>query len=120
MSVFHMPGDENRLDCSILLDGGIALYCRHEYLREDTAWFRRQGYRVFSFDCQQWSSSEAMHAELQRVLSLPVWYDKNLNALNDCLRSEDIAVPDVGGVVLVLNRFDAFADSPSGGCSVAD
>lgn len=50
-----------------------------------------------------------MNSDFQRVLALPRWYGKNLDALVDCLCSEDVSVPDEGGGALVLSRFDAYA-----------
>jgi hypothetical protein len=98
---------ENRLDWEILRDGGVALYLRRELLDEDASWFRQQNYQVFSFDCERWNSSEEMHTDIQRTLNLPTYYGKNLDALNDCL--SDLQVPDVGGIALVLSRFDVYA-----------
>jgi Barstar (barnase inhibitor) len=114
MAPFHLPEDESRMDWWVLRDGAIAMYWRPEYLKEDIAWLRQQKYQVFSFDCETWSSDESMHINLQRVLALPEWYGKNFDALNDCLTSEDVVVPDAGGTVIVLNRFDAYAGGPSG------
>src|ERR1700730_17543317 len=91
-----------RLDWEILRDGGINLYLRREYLDEDVNWLRKQYYQVFSFDCAEWTSSETMHADFARRLSFPPDYGRNLDALHDCLE-EDLFVPDVGGVVLILD-----------------
>jgi Barstar (barnase inhibitor) len=98
---------EQRLDRTILRDGSIALYWRCEFFDEDTHWLRQQSYRVFSFDCERWASSEEVHADFQTTLSLPAYYGKNLDALNDCM--DDLAVPDVGGIAIALSRFDAYA-----------
>ena len=111
MAPFHLPEDESRLDFSLIRDGGITLYWRSEYLREDIEWFRQQKYQVFSFDCARWISSEQMHTDFQEILALPRWYGKNLDALYDCLCSEDVTVPDEGGTVFVLSRFDVYANS---------
>lgn len=96
----------NRLDWKILRDSGVALYWRREFLEQDIKWFQEQGYLTFSLDCTQWGSSEEMHSELQRTLSFPPYYGRNLNALNDCLT--DLPVPDAGGTVLILRQFDVY------------
>ena len=101
---------EDRLDWEILRDGSVALYWRRELLDEDASWFRQQNYQVLSLDCGRWSSSDEMHMDLQRTLNLPAYYGKNLDALNDCL--SDLPVPEVGGIALVLSRFDAYAKGP--------
>ena len=62
---------EQRVDWTILRDGSIALYWRREFFDEDIHWLRQQNYRVFSFDCERWASSEEMHADFQRTLTFP-------------------------------------------------
>lgn len=110
MVAFNQHGErENRLDLEILRDGSVALYWRREYLSEDIEWLRQQNYQVFSFNCSEWSSDDAMHNDLQRVLPLPAYYGRNFDALYDSV--EELAVPDVGGFALVLNRYDAYSKS---------
>jgi Barstar (barnase inhibitor) len=109
MAAFDQQEDSRkRLDWEILRDGGINLYLRREYLDADIDWLRSQHYQVFPFDCTKWRSSEVMHADFARTLSFPSYYGKNLDALHDCLE-EDLFVPDVGGVALILDRFDVYA-----------
>ena len=98
---------ENRLDWEILRDGGINLYWRCQYLEEDAGWFRQKNYQVISCRCDKWTSNDAMHTDFQSALSLPDYYGRTLDALNDVL--DDIAVPDEGGMVVVFNRFDVYA-----------
>ena len=97
-----------RLDWEILRDGGINLYLRRDYLNEDIDWLRKEHYQLFSFDCSEWTSSKVMHADLARRLSFPPYYGHNLDALHDCLE-EDLSVPDLGGVALILSGFDVYA-----------
>src|ERR1700722_7277587 len=111
MTAFNQHDEhENRLDWKILRDGSIALYWRRELFDEVLAWFRQQHYQVSSFDCERWVSTEEMHADLQRTLSFPAYYGRNLDALNDCLG--DLEVPDTGGMAVALTRFDAYAKGP--------
>src|ERR1700756_5527355 len=49
-----------------------------------------------------------MHDSLKSGLSFPDYYGRNLDALNDCMW-EDVVIPDQGGLVLVLRRYDQFA-----------
>lgn len=100
---------ENRLDWKILRDGGVNLYWRRKYLEEVAVWFRVRNYQVISFGCDGWTSSEAMHGDFQRALSLPEHYGRNLDTLDEVL--DDIVVPDEGGMALLLNRFDVYAQS---------
>ncbi len=101
------PQEQKRgtLDWVILRDGGIALYWRREYLDQDLEWFRQQNYQIYSFNCEKWVSG-GMHADFERTLSFPSYYGSNFDAFHDCL--EDLSVPEKGGTVVVLNRFDAF------------
>lgn len=43
-------------------------------------------------------------------MSFPDYYGKNLSALDECML-DDLAVPDSGGLALVLNHYDRFANS---------
>lgn len=101
------PREWERLDWRLLQNGAVALYHRVSVLSEDTAWLQSQGYKLFTFDCARWDSAAAMHQDLKRVLGFPAYYGNNLAALIDSLA--ELPVPDRGGTVLQLRRFDAFA-----------
>ena len=60
------------------------------------------------FDSGSWPSEASMHDELSSVLSFPAYYGRNLNALNECM-SEDLIVPNLGGLAVCFKRFDQFA-----------
>jgi RNAse (barnase) inhibitor barstar len=64
-----------------------------------------KGYRVVQFDCAAWLDEGTMHAELKERLQFPDYYGRNLDALNDCLRSLDI--DSVLGIVIVLWSFES-------------
>ena len=107
------PSEDNgqRLDWHVLRDGGITLYKSKSYLAGDMEWLRSEGYRIVSFDCREWTSSEQMHQRLSEELSFPGYYGRNLDALNDCMLG-DLNVPDAGGLALLLRRFDAYSNGP--------
>jgi RNAse (barnase) inhibitor barstar len=109
MAVFN-PDEANdqRRDWAILRDGGVALYWRPEALKQDITWLETNEYSVVEFDASRWNTEEHMHDSLRSALSFPYYYGKNLDALNDCLCS-DLVVPDTGGVALVFNHYDHFA-----------
>ena len=71
-------------------------------------WLQSNGYGIIEFDAGLWKSEEQMHISLRSGLSFPDYYGKNLDALNDCMW-EDLVIPDEGGLVLVLHRYDHFA-----------
>lgn len=112
-SFTQQEADQQALDWSILRDGGICLYRRPSLLALDIDWFRSHEYRVQVFDSGSWDSEMPMHDDLARVLSFPDYYGRNFNALDECL-SEDLDVPDVGGVILCFMRFNQFAS-----CSIS-
>jgi RNAse (barnase) inhibitor barstar len=114
---------DQRLDWTVLRDGGVALYWRPEILADDLHWFGSNGYRIVSFETADWLTEDQMHDSLNADLSFPDYYGKNLNALDECMW-DDLVVPDAGGLVLVLNHYDHFAkaglDAGSSGKKTAD
>lgn len=100
--------DNRQLDWTILRDGGVALYWQPEILAQDLNWLESKGYRIVSFEAGKWSSEDQMHHELKSDLSFPDYYGENLDAMNECI-CDDLVVPDEGGLVLVLRRYDRFA-----------
>jgi RNAse (barnase) inhibitor barstar len=108
MAVFrNEPEEFQRLDWILLQNGAVTLYFRPEVLAEDLEWLKRNHYRVNSFECSVWLNESAMHEALSRGLDFHDYYGRNLDALNDCIG--DLEIPDEGGRVLVLNRYDSFA-----------
>jgi RNAse (barnase) inhibitor barstar len=100
--------EENNLDWMILRNGSISLYRNRKYLDDDLQWLRLRGYRVYLIDCGTWMSDESMHTSLEESLSFPAYYGRNFNALKDCL--EDLEVSYEGGLVIVLDSYDAYAN----------
>ena len=101
------PTEVERLDWRLLERGAIALYHKAPVLSQDLAWFRQQGYRVHELDASRWCTAEEFHGDVQRILSFPDYYARNLAAWLDFLG--ELAVPDESGVVLLFRRYDAFA-----------
>ena len=99
---------DQQLDWTILRDGGVALYWRLEVLAKDLDWLRTNGYSVVEFDASEWHSEEQMHDSLKSSLAFPDYYGSNLDALHECMW-DDLVVPETGGLVLVLRRYDQFA-----------
>jgi RNAse (barnase) inhibitor barstar len=99
---------DQQLDWTILRDGGVALYWQPEVLAGDVNWLQSNGYMIADFDAGDWKSEEQMHKALKSTLSFPDYYGKNLDALDECM-SEDVLVPDEGGLVLIFRHYDQFA-----------
>ena len=76
-------------------------------LSQDLAWFRQQGYVIHELDAAKWPSPAEFHTDVQRVLSFPPYYGKNLASWVDCVA--EIAVPDASGMAVVFRRYDTFA-----------
>jgi hypothetical protein len=96
-------------DHQLMERGAIALYHKPSILAQDAAWFRTAGYRVFELDAGAWTTPAAFHTDVQRVLSFPSYYAKNLASWIDAIA--ELEVPDAGGVVLQFRNFDRFAAS---------
>jgi RNAse (barnase) inhibitor barstar len=101
------PEEWQRLDWQILQNSAVALYFEPSVLRADISWFEAQRYRVLSFDARPYGSCEALLTALGGLLSFPEHFGRNLAAFNDCL--SDVAVPDDGGLLLVMHHFDSFS-----------
>ncbi len=103
------PAEVERLDWKLLERGAIALYHKGSVLSQDVAWFRQNRYTVHELDGAGWTTSSHFHADAQRALGFPDYYGKNLASWIDCIAELD--VPDDGGTLLVLRRYDAFASA---------
>lgn len=99
------PAEWERLDWRLLQNGAVSLYHQPRVLEADLAWLIDADYRVIRVDCREWTDGSP-HPGLARALAFPAYYGANLNALEDAL--SDLDVPDLGGMVLVLHRLDAF------------
>jgi len=100
------PTEVERLDWKLLERGAVALYHKSSILSSDVGWFRQHGYAIHEMDALNWKEPADFHADAQRVLSFPQHYAKNLASWIDCLA--ELPVPDDGGMVLVLRRYDSF------------
>jgi RNAse (barnase) inhibitor barstar len=108
MAPFKDDADQwHRLDWRLLQNSAITLYFSESVLEEDVAWFSGEGYQVASLSARDCVAPEDLLIALADVLSFPDYFGSNLDAFNDCL--SDVAVPDAGGLVLVLRDFDRFA-----------
>jgi RNAse (barnase) inhibitor barstar len=103
------PAEAERLDWRLLERGAVALYYKSSVLSQDLAWFRHHGYVIHELNAASWTSPADFHADVQRVLSFPQYYAKNLASWVECVA--EIAVPDETGLALVFRRYDAFAKS---------
>ncbi len=108
MAAFGTDASEwQRLDFRLFQNGPVVLYFCLEVLDEDTAWLRREGYKLNEFDCSTWRTESDFHVDIVARLSFPDYYGRNLDAFNDCI--DEIDVPDSGGRAIVLRKYDSFA-----------
>ena len=103
------PEEWQRLDWRLLQNSAITLYFNRSVLEADAAWLSAHDYRVLSLQTGEQQEPGEMLVELGKLLAFPEYYGRNLDAFNDCL--SDVAVPDTGGLALVIYQFDAFARS---------
>lgn len=109
MSVFKDRLDIcNTYDGQILQVGSICKFYRLEVLEQSIKWFIENRYIVYRFNCTNWVTQEAFHDDIRDGLSFPNYYGRNANAFRDCL--SDLAVPDEGGIIIVLQRYDLFTE----------
>ena len=101
------PAEVERLDWKLLERGAVALYHKSSILSADLGWFRQQRYVIHELDAAGWATSDAFHADVQRVLGFPPYYAKNLASWIECLA--EMQVPDDTGTSLVFRRYDSFA-----------
>jgi RNAse (barnase) inhibitor barstar len=107
MAAFGKDESEwQRLDLRLLQNSPVTLYFRPEVMEQDLAWLRGERYRIDEFDCTHWDGEPDFHADVARRLGFPDYYGGNLDAFNDCIG--DIAIPDTGGLAIVLRTFDLF------------
>jgi RNAse (barnase) inhibitor barstar len=104
MAVFrNEPEEWQRLDWAIMQHGYACLYHRPEFLLLDTAWFRKERYRVIEFDCNKWANDQAMHEDLKQRLRFKDTYKCDFSALKESQKEMDITGK---GMVLLLHHFD--------------
>jgi RNAse (barnase) inhibitor barstar len=110
MAVFENgPNDWARLDWQLLQNSPVTLYFKRALLEADVSWFQGAGYRVLSLRGGTHPSLESLLVCLGELFSFPDYYGRNLDAFDDCLG--DVEVPEVGGLLLVLDEFAPFAAS---------
>jgi hypothetical protein len=113
MAIFRDDANPwNQLDWRLLQNGAVTLYSRPEILAEDLAWLAANHYVIDRLDCSAWTTAAAVFGGLAAALAFPAYYGENLEALSDCLGT--LAIPDEGGRVLVLDRFDVPARALAG------
>jgi len=103
------PAEVERLDWRLLERGAVALYYKGSVLSQDLAWFRHHGYVIHELNATSWTSPADFHVDVQRVLSFPEYYGKNLASWVDCVA--EVSVPDESGMAIVFRRYDVFAKS---------
>jgi len=92
------------LDTALLADGPVALVADPGPV---VRWLAGHGYRVHRIRAGDCRTGADLHAALAHALDLPEGYGRNLDALNDVLRSYALGAGP--GLALVLDRYDAFA-----------
>lgn len=106
MAPFRLGHDENQheLPWRLMQNGPVTMYWRREYLDEEVEELAAQGFEIRRFDCSAWDDDGHMHRELRDGLGLPSYTGASFDALADSLT--DMAVPETGGLAVVLDDFD--------------
>ncbi len=106
MAAFH-PDEWQKFDYQLLRNSPVTLYHRLEVLDQVLLQLKTEGYTIDELDCSTWKSEVDFHRDIAKCLEFPDYYGQNLDAFNDCMK--DIEVPDLGGRIIVLRKFDSFA-----------
>lgn len=93
--------------CQLVHFGPIHLYRDESFLDDDIAKLTAESFEVRRLDAASWRVTDDAHDALESALTLPVYYGRNLDALDECMRG--LAIPDDGGLLFVLHHFDGFA-----------
>jgi RNAse (barnase) inhibitor barstar len=108
MAIFaNDPDDWQRLDWHLLRASAVTMYYDPDVLAKDVAWLEKHDYRVRTIQTAEIASPAALLAAFAESLQFPDYFGRNLDALNDCL--SDLDIPDDGGLVLILQDYDAFS-----------
>jgi len=83
------------------------MYHRLDLLSCDVQWLVDNHYLVYMLSATDWHNKDMALRAIYEALNLRRWPDYNLDGFNDDL--SDLVIPDESGVVVVLQRFDAFA-----------
>ena len=101
------------VDFRLVQDSFVTMFWRPSLLDETVDWLQAHAYEVVQFDAGSWTSDADMYGDVALGLCFPDYFDRNLDALNDCMR--DVASAEYGwdagatGLVIVLKAFDTFS-----------
>ena len=110
-----VPEDElsHPVDFLLLQNGPVSAYTDATALSRDLSALAERGYRIERFACDRWSSEDDLHDEFASRFSFPDYYGRNMDALDECMADTDVVhVPGRGGLCIVLDRLDLWADRP--------
>ena len=97
-------------DCTLLHISPVTMYYSREIIEDDVNTLAELGYIVRRFDATRWENfPNTFFTDFSEIMEFPEGWGTNLDSLEDCLG--DIEVPDAGGVVIVFDTFDQFANS---------
>ena len=103
-------GDIDNRDWFLLQDGSITKYYHEHLLRETVTWLRDHGYTITEHDCAQLKTTPALLKAIGDGLGFPDYFQgNNLDGFDDFLY--DLNIPNKGGIVLVLRRYDLMVRS---------
>jgi len=111
MALWNEKSDS--LDWNLVRHGFVTKYFAPAVLTRDSAALADLGYRVITLDASTWADEQSMHLDLAASLDFPNPFGRNLDALHEGMH--DVASLGFGweptdtGLVLAIERFDAFA-----------
>ena len=126
MTAFDRAAESCRdMDFRLMVNSFVVLFLRVAILNKTIKWLQDHGYDVVSLDTSTWAAEADLHRDIAEALGFPDYYGRNLDALNDCLRTiafyESRSLPKATGFVLALTGYDRFAKHcPSAAHAVLD
>jgi hypothetical protein len=100
--------EQDRLDWQLMRFGSVALFRKSEVLSDAVAWLKNHGYVIAQVDCSDCHSEHDVLWAIGHPLGFNRWPLPNLDGFNDDCRY--IMVPEEGGIVIVLRRFEHVAE----------
>jgi len=97
------PESWQRLDYQIIQSGFVKQYKNTETLKADINWFEKANYVIKDFDCVGWNNKELMYDDLHAKFDFPVYFGRNLDALQESLNEQEVLN---SGTIVVFKNFD--------------
>ncbi|WP_444996277.1 barstar family protein [Aliikangiella sp. IMCC44359] len=94
----------SELDVKTLHYGPVSKYFNKNLWIEHLEWYRANGYKVYSFNAEQWYTIDDVFSDIHEIFSFPGYFGRNWGAVDDCIT--DIDTGENGKVLVSIENFD--------------